>query len=113
MQMVRQALCDDAARMSAVARRYGFRALGGLLRTLAPYRARRGPPRCGEPRTRVSPALRCAVRAAAFPCWRVQSTTRRITSLRLVSKAAVTVSVDLEPTGVAFSKRAVATGVRR
>src|SRR5215831_11306737 len=33
------------------------------------------------------------------PCWRVQSTTRRMTSSRLVSKAVVTVSVDLEPTG--------------
>src|SRR5215469_8845645 len=105
--------CATVARCgedAGVARRYGFRALGGLLRTIAPYRARCGQPRCGEPRTRVSPALRYAVRAACV-CWRVQSTTRRITSLRLVSKAAVTVSVYLEPTGVAFSKRAVATGV--
>ncbi len=53
------------------------------------------------------------VAAAALPCWSVQSTTRRITSPRLASKAAVTASVESELTGVAFSKRVVATGVRR
>ena len=53
------------------------------------------------------------VAAAALPRSSVQSTTRRITSLRLASKAAVTASVESELTGVAFSKRVVATGVRR
>lgn len=53
------------------------------------------------------------VAAAALPCSSVQSTTRRITSPRLASKAAVTASAELELIGVAFSKRAVATDVRR